>query len=308
MRSMKPARQIDRTLLYFGILAVLYLVLSLVLPTNPAAEASYHISSVEYHIILFFIIFPFVLIWLVAFYGYSNIRNYASVIEDTPEGTPIAHISNSMMWLAWGLPIPALIGLILSSIANGHPGFYGASIIISNYANLIIPVVAFHILSTGSRLWAEKENIRLSIGSIKLLVFLFVVIGALYCYQIFHNVLGSSGDPYHLPHWLLLVTIVIPYLYAWIMGFLAAYEIWMVSNHAKGLLYQQALRYVARGIVVTVASFIVLQYYRTALIPHTARFSLSYVLIVTYLMLIIIALGYGLLAYGARKLKKIEEV
>lgn len=308
MRSMKPARRIDRTLLYYGILAVLYLVLSLVLPTNHAAEASYHLSSVEYHVILFFIVFPFILIWLVAFYGYSTIKSYAAIIEDTSEGIPMAHISNSLMWLAWGLPIPAVIGLVLGSVANGHPGFFSASVILTNYANLVIPVIAFHILSTGSRLWTEKENIRLSIGSTKLLVFLFVVVGSLYCYQIFHNVIGMPNDPYHLPHWLLLTTIVIPYLYAWFMGFLAAYEIWQVSNHAKGLLYQQAVRYVARGVVVTVASFIILQYYRTAIIPKTGHFSLGYVLLVTYMMLIIIALGYGLLAYGARKLKKIEEV
>ncbi|HET7320611.1 MAG TPA: hypothetical protein VFI84_03465, partial [Candidatus Saccharimonadales bacterium] len=207
---MKAARRFDRTLLYYGILAVLYLILSLVLPTNHSAETSYHLSSIEYHVILFFIIFPFILIWLVAFYGYSTIKAYASVIEETPEGTPMAHISNSIMWLAWGLPIPALIGLILGSIANGHPSFYGASVILTNYANLVIPVIAFHILSTGTRLWAEKEHIRISIGGTKLLVFLFVIIGSLYCYQIFHNVIGTPNDPYYLPHWLLLATIVIP--------------------------------------------------------------------------------------------------
>lgn len=309
--GMKITHHISRALLYYAALALLYLILTLVLPPSHATQTAYHLSSLAYHSLLFVIVLPLIVIWFIAFYGYSAIKDYATVIEDSEEGEAVQHISTGLMWLAWGLPIPSLISLILSAIANSHPGFNHASIIISNYISIFMPLVAFHILSTGSRKWTEKENVRLGVGSTKLLVFLFVAIGATYCYFIFRN-LGplnsdTAANPYFLPVWLIIPTIVVPYMYAWFIGFLAAYEIQLVSKHIKGVLYRQALQHMARGLIVIVVSSITLQYIRSVL-PANGKLSLGYLLVILYMLLIIIGLGYALLAYGTRKLKKLEEI
>jgi hypothetical protein len=310
MRAMHPKRYVNRALLYYGVLTFAYLLLSLVLPVNHNTEHAFHLSDLQYHVLILLIILPLTLIWLVAFYGYSAIRDYATLVEDTEEGDALRNVSTGLMWLAWGLPIPAIIGVIMSGIANAHPSFYGASVIINNYATLLFAVIAFHVLSTGSRLWTERANLRISLGWTKMLVLIFVIIGAFYCFFVFRNI-GSlkhdQSNPYYLGSWWLLVTVVVPYLYAWFVGFLAAFEISMISRNMKGLLYRQALQLVSRGLVTIVFSSIALQFFRIT-VPTTGKISLGVLLLIIYLLVFIIGLGYATLTLGARKLKKIEEV
>ena len=302
---MKAIRRPHNALLYFGIVAIAYLVLSLALPPNRMTVSLYHLSALQYRVLIFIVVLPVMAIWLAAFYGYWKIKEYASLIEETAEGPAYRFIADGMMWLAWGLPIPGIINVIVNAIANNNPGFYDASIIISNYANLIMPFIALHILSSGSRTLLERANLRISIITTKFLVFGFVILGAIYCYYVFHDG-ARAHTTYFLPNWLILFTIVVPYLYAWFMGLLAAYEINLISHHTGGLLYKQALQHLARGLTIIVASSIGLQYLRSLLSPK--GLSLGYILIIVYILLFVIGVGYALMAYGAKKLKRIEEV
>lgn len=302
---MKRFKGPHNALLYFGILAALYLILTLALPPSHMTMNLYHLSALQYRVLIFVVLLPVIAIWLAAFYGYWKIKEYASLIEDTLEGPAYRFIADGMMWLAWGLPIPAIISAVVSAIANNNPGFYEASVIITNYANLIVPFIALHILSSGSRTLLERANLRISIITTKLLVLLFVILGSVYCYYVFHDT-SRAHSVYFLPNWLLLFTIVVPYLYAWFMGLLAAYEINLISHHSGGLLYKQALQHLARGLTIIVASSIGLQYLRSLLSPK--GLSLGYILVVIYILLFIIGAGYALMAYGAKKLKRIEEV
>lgn len=306
---MKFTRHVPRALTYYVILALLYLILNLVLPPNDATRATYHLSTNQYHIILAAIILPLIAIWFTAFYGYSAFREYAAVIEDTNEGEAARNLSTGLMWLAWALPIPSLLGLILTAIANAHPGFTRASVLITNYVDLLMPLIAFHIMSTGSRMWTEHQGVRISIGGTKALVFSFVTIGATYCYIIFHHIAapGSGHNTYYLMPWLVLLTIVIPYMYAWFTGFLSAYELHLVSKRMPGVLYRQALQHMSRGLLIIVLTSIALQYLRTV-IPATGNLGLGSLIIIIYCLLVIMGLGYVLLSFGTRKLKKIEEI
>lgn len=309
MPGMKAFRRPHNAPLFYAILAILYLVLSLAISPNHATLALYHLSNKQYRILIFLILLPLLAIWWAAFYGYAKTKEYASLIEDTPEGPPFHYIANGMMWLAWGLPIPALISLAVTSIANNHPGFTSASIIISNYASLLVPLIALHILSTGSRNLLELAHLRITSRNTKMLVLLFVLLGAVYCYYVFNNLHGrtSASNPYGLDSWLVLLTIVVPYLYAWFVGLLAAYEIRLVSRHSQGVLYRRGLQLLSLGLGVTVASSIALQYLHSVL-PRDSHLSLGYTLLLIYALLAIIGVGYVLLAAGAQRLKKIEEV
>lgn len=311
MFPLKDIRRPHNALAYFVGVAILYLLLNVLLPANHATERLYHLSSLQYHVLILLVIAPVLFIWFLAFYGYAKIKEYASLIQDTPEGPALTNIANGMMWLAWGLPIPAFISLLVTAIANNHPGFQATATIVSNYANLIIPVVAFSILSSGSRQLVERQKLFISSARTKLLVLLFVVLGAVYCYLVFHNVdtarPADAKNPYYLPSWLFLLTLVIPYLYAWFIGLLAAYELRLISRHAAGVLYRRAFDLMSRGLAITVAASIALQYLGSALPRRDVALSLGYVLVLIYCLLVVIGLGYGLLAYGANKLKKIEE-
>jgi hypothetical protein len=107
--------------------------------------------------------------------------------------------------------------------------------------------------------------------------------------------------------WLLVLTIIIPYLYAWFIGLLAAFEITVVARQAKGILYRQALRLLAGGVSVVIAGLITIQYVRSVF-PSGGKLSLGLVLLLIYLVYLIVAAGFVLITLGANRLKKIEEI
>jgi hypothetical protein len=133
----------------------------------------------------------------------------------------------------------------------------------------------------------------------------------LYCYLTFRQFnpgsLGSTHNPYFLPIWLLLLTVIIPYLYAWFVGLLAAYEITSYSQQVRGVLYKQALHLLVGGLVAVIAGSILLQYI-SSVDPSPGHLVLDYRLLLVVLFRIVIGIGFVLIAAGANRLKRIEEV
>ena len=107
--------------------------------------------------------------------------------------------------------------------------------------------------------------------------------------------------------WLILLTIIIPYLYAWFMGLFAAYEIFLYSKQTKGLLYRRALTFLSGGFVITIISSVILQYVQSDT-TRIRRISFNWLFVGIYLLLLIYASGFLLIGKGAQRLKRIEEV
>ncbi|HSW37112.1 MAG TPA: hypothetical protein VLG37_01945 [Candidatus Saccharimonadales bacterium] len=296
---------------FYVVLAILYVILTLLLPSSHATRQTYHLSSLQYHVLLLLVILPVLLIWFAAFYGYAKLQEYAHLIQDTTEGPDYQRIASGVKWLAWGIPIPSFVSLVLNAITDSHPGFRSPSIIVSIYLNLLIPLVAFTLISTGTRGLLDKARIRLRANEIKLTILAFVVIGVGFCYLIFQHLdlryANSARNPYYLPLWLVITTITIPYLYTWMIGLLSCYEMHLIAKQTKGVLYQKAIRRLSVGLVSIIGTSIALQYLRS-LMPRSGYLALGVALIMTYLVLVLAAIGYALIAYGAKKLKKIEEV
>ncbi|MEO8105193.1 MAG: hypothetical protein ABI602_02550 [Candidatus Saccharibacteria bacterium] len=296
---------------YYILLSAIYLLLAVALPGNTQASRIYHLTIPQYHLLQFMVILPLMLLAFSAFYGYAKLQNYANSIEQTPEGKDFDLLALGCKWLAWGLLIPAIITIILSSIANAHPGFAGTSLIISNYVSLLVAIVAFGFISTGSHGLLSRTKKRLSALNLKMLIIAFVLIGVIYCFltfrQLVGNSIGSTNNPYALPLWLMFLTIIIPYLYAWIVGLLAAYEIILFSKLSRGVLYRHALQQVASGLSIVIASSVALQYLSAA-VPRNEHLSLNSSLAATYAIRLGAAVGYILIARGAMRMKKIEEV
>lgn len=125
-------------------------------------------------------------------------------------------------------------------------------------------------------------------------VLLFIIIGVTYCYITFRFLnlqsVGSDNNPYYLPAWLMILTVIIPFLYTWLIGLLAAYEIYLYSKNVEGILYQRAMRLLSGGVTSVIASSIVVQYLRSA-VPRTEHLSFNSVLLIVNIAYIF---------YGAR--------
>lgn len=293
-------------LMWYTILITTGAVLALALPPNPASLHMLHISENEYRLAIFTLILPYALIWFSAFYAYEKLEHYAQKLAGTREGEAFKKIANGVRFLAWGLALPTIIALILSAIEGQAPGFHAAHIIIDNYIAVLVPLVGFTIIGNGTRVLTEIVRARPGSTGTRLLVGAFTVVGVFFVYFVIHNQ-NSDTNAYYLPLTFLLLTIVVPYLYAWLGGLLSAYELRLYSLKTRGVLYQKALIWLAAGITIVIIGSIMVQYL-DGVFAGRKDLSLGPLLALIYCLLIIQALGYALIAFGANRLIKIEEV
>jgi hypothetical protein len=300
-----------RTMQYCIALTVLYILLIFVLPANHATMHHYHLSIVEYKVATAALATPAIAVWFAAFWGYAKLREYSQSIAKSKEGPYFDRLGIGCAWLAWSLPVTTISSLLLSGIANRWSGFHPTAIIATNYLALIVPFFAFIIIASAARSMIGKFRIDLGLMSARLAMTLFLAGGIAYCFLIFHRLdstnLSSTNNSYFLPAWLLIVSVIVPYLYAWFIGLLAAYEISRFSLNIGGLLYRKALIYMVTGLVAVILASIALQYIDSA-IPRTGELVFNYKLLLTLVAKIISGIGFFILALGASRLKKIEEV
>ena len=184
-------------------------------------------------------------------------------------------------------------------------------VIISNYAELLIPLVAFLIVGSAAREIIASRKANLKLWSTRTLMIGFALFGILYCILIFQHFnlssLSNTQNPYHLPIWLTLISLIIPYLYGWFIGLLAAYEIGLHALTVKGVIYRRALIYLAVGLATIILASIAVAYITSAS-PNKAELTLNFKLLLIIIFRILGGLGFIMLAIGASRLKKIEDL
>lgn len=292
-------------------LVLAYIVLNMLLPVDHATLHRYHLSVTQYHELILGIILPLLAIWFTAFFGYERIRQYWKAVQGAPEESAFYHLTKGFGLLAWGLPAASIISVILNSIAAEAQWFKGPAVITDNYISLIIALGAFHFINMGTHRFdrlAQKRRQPSSAPKMFIMIFIFLVVS--YCYLISQSLARNQAggiNPYYLPDWIVMLTLVAPYLYAWFLGLWSAIEIGRYQTTVSGVLYKRALRNLAGGIGTVILTYIAIQYISSASYRLTGM-TLNSVLAVIYGLLILYALGFVLIASGAQKLKKIEEV
>jgi hypothetical protein len=301
---------LKRSLYACAILSVVYAGLILCLPGDQETIETYDLTTLKYRLLIMSIVLPYIAIWFAAFYGYAKLREYADAVKSTREGSAFLTISKGALWLALSLPVTSITSGVLTKLADRHPGFLASSEVISHYIAVVFAVIAFSYLSKGARLLMDTiKSKRPPFIVIRILTFGFMVLGASYCYVTFTNIVdGQNGAPYYLPPWILLLTLVVPYLFAWGQGLLATAELNTYKNAVAGLLYKKALRYISWGFLGAIFSSIVIQYITSVLGTKTNNLSLRVLLITLYLVLFVYAVAFVSIALGAKKLKRIEEI
>jgi hypothetical protein len=309
--AIKTVEPLRHGLLWWSLAAVFYVILTIVLPANHATLNEYHLSIGEYRILKLVVSAPVLIVWFTAYWGYEKLRQYSQSISKTSEGEPFKQLSTGVAWLAWSLPATAYCSLILGSLARSQPALKGAGIIITDYVTLILPLIGFVIIGMAARGITKNVRVNFNLASARIIMFLFLLAGVAYCFLTLSHVdlasPGSTHNPYYMPVWLIVITIMVPSLYAWFTGLLAVYEITLFSKDVRGLLYRQALRHLVIGLILVIASLISVQYI-SGIQPRDYHFMLDLQLLATLVFRIIGGIGFIFMAMGADKLKKIEEV
>jgi hypothetical protein len=253
------------------------------------------------------ILVPYGIIWYVAFYAFAKLTEYSQEIKGYPDGKAFSKITTGMGVLVFGLVLPTAITLILSNIASHHHGFKSTSVIIGNYLAILVVIITFAYISSGTRLLITAVKQRPALWGMRIFALFYIALSVIFTYLVITYHL-KHPHVYYLNTALLIATIIIPYLFGWFMALYSAYEFGIYARHAKGLLYRRALRLLSYGIAVAIAGSVAIQFLSNTFLAANARHSLGYALAVDYILLVIIAAGLSMVALGTKKLKKFEEV
>jgi hypothetical protein len=293
---------------WFVLLTSLVCILSLTLPPDPQALKTYHVSSTQFRIILVMLLIPEILLWYAGFYAFARLSEYTGYLKNSKEHKAFRQITIGMGFLAFGLIIPSIITQILNYIAIRNHGFKPTSMIISHYISLLVPLISFTYFRDGSQklVGSGTHTKRGGLIGMRLFALFFIVLAVFFSYAALRTRFAGE-NPYYMGVYPLIITIIIPYLYAWFEGLVSAYNFRLFSRSVKGLLYKRAFLDFSYGLAIVIVGLVFVQFITASIGARTDE-PLGFILILIYFLLAILLAGLGLMAVGTRKLKKIEEV
>jgi hypothetical protein len=285
---------------------VIAFTLVLLLPAPDSATlVRYHISALGLRLLDATFIIPEALIWFAAFYGYAKLHSYSQLIQTGKDGKQIARLATGLLLLAVGLPVGAILGGILSIIAAHEPSFKNPSVIISNYLGVLFPLLAFLWIGRGARGLSNLIKGRPQFWKTNVTTVAVITLGVIFCCLIVldHAELRKA---YHMSPELVMLTLGIPYMYTWFLGFFASVELQTYSQRVTGVVYRRGWNTLILGFVSIILLSILIQYLST-LTTWLTSLSLGWALLLLYALLFLLAGAYIVVALGATRLTKIEE-
>ncbi len=284
---------------------IVYSAFTLLPKPPPATLSQYRVSVLGLRLISLTIIILLAAIWYAGFYGYAKLQSYTELIRKDKDGKQVAKLSKGIFLLVIWLPVSSVVSAVLNYIAMRHIGLLPAMTIIENYVSLLLPLVAFIFIGFGTRGLSGLLRQRPSYRAANIMALILIYTGLVYYRLVVttHN----RDKVYHLPIWLILTTLVAPYIYMWYTGFVATYQLYLYQQKVAGVVYRKSWRFLALGLGWLIITSITFQYL-TSLDARLVKLSIYWILAIVYALLLVLSVGFVLIAIGTRKLQKIEEV
>lgn len=293
----------------FLTLLATYVILGFVLPTDPQTLSKHGLTELGARLLNLSVVIPISLIYLSALYGFVHVNNYANKVLKTKEGQYFKRLAEGLALLVFSLPVSSLLSSFRSYLRHVQPDLFPTISILRNYLILALVFAAMFLIAKGAQglygtLKSQKETMQqLSFYGIIAPVLLASVYTWLVVSQ---NYSTAGGGPYFLPEWLIVLTIIVPYVFVWCLGIRAAAHLFAYQVGVKGVIYKRAIKNLAVGIAVIILISILVQGI-TSLNLILSRLDLTPLLVIVYFLIALYVVGYGLVARGAKKLKQIEE-
>jgi len=284
---------------------VLTFGLALGLPIDHHSLHQLHTTQTSYRLAIAALLVPYALIWYLSFFTFAKVKEYSELLGNTKDGAAFSKIALGLEALAFSLIFPTTLSLILTDIADHQSGFRVASTIINNYMGIFPGLFSFLLLYNGTRSLLRTAKGATEKLDLRWHMMWFIVLSVTFSHLTIENSL--RWHPYHLPLWLLVSTFIGPYLYGWVIGLLTAYDLNLYARTIHGTLYRQAIKKFAIGISTVIAASIAIQFVNVT-IGQRIDHSLGSVLLVDYILLAIIAVGFAFMALGTKRLKRIEDI
>lgn len=294
----------------FLALGLIYLAATFLLPPDPATLEKYDLTPTSLRLLSLSVQIPLLLIWFAAFYGYGKFKNYVVTIGKSKEATHFSKIADGLGVLAIGLTVTSIVTTFVRYFAQIDKVPAGAPPVVSEYLSLIVAFAGFVLISQGAKGALKHIKVKPVDSNKSLVKVIFIALAALYLFATFGSSLRLEDETTifgNLPDWLILITIVLPYLYTWYIGLLAALNIGQYQKKTTGIIYKYSLRYISLGVAGVVGASIVLHLI-SGIGSVFSKLGLNSLLAVVYVIVMIYGVGYILIAKGAKRLQKIEEV
>jgi len=293
---------------FLALLAV-YITLALVLPPDPQTASRLGLSDLAVRLLNLTVVIPISLVYLTALYGFVHIDTYANKVLDTKEGPHFKTLANGLAVLVFSLPVTSVLGSLRSYARHAQPDLLASVSIMRNYVVLVLAVAALVLIAKGAQ--GLYGTLKRQSSELRHLSFYGmigpVLLASLYTWLVIAQGYATPGDePYFLPDWLIILTIVVPYVFAWCLGIRAALQLRAFRRGVKGVVYKRAINSLAVGIAVVILVAILIQGV-TSLGGALNRLNLTPLLALVYFLVSLYVVGYGLIARGAKKLKQMEE-
>lgn len=293
----------------FLALTLIYIGLVLGLPSDPEVLDRYNLTESSLRFIGLTVAIPLLAVWISAAYAYLRFDEYTQIVADEPEGKPFKHLTTGLMVLSLALPISSILSSIFNYIERENSSFDVFSTIFTNYLNLAFSALAFVLFAKGADCLLRVTKPRAILPRFRFTEFLLVAVASGYTWLIVDSVSNSNNGNsiYHLPIWLVIPTLVIPFLVIWFIGAQTVFRLNKYQQNVQGIVYNRAMTNLVRGLAVIILLSIILQIIGT-MKNQLIEMKLVPLLGIVYFLLMFYVIGYGLVAYAARQLKKIEEV
>jgi hypothetical protein len=300
-------------ILPFAVIVLAYLAAVYAIPPESSTLTKYSLTPSQARVLSLSIVVPIVIIWSFGLSGLIKFREYAEKISKDRDGQAFMKISAGLAVLVYGLPLSSLISTAVNYFTRENPDLIPSGTILVNYVALGVMILSFYIIHKGARLLVSNIKQTPVSAHYRVWQLLFGLLSVLLVYSTLKNPARSVPTEgvvkavYYLPDWLIVSTVIIPYILAWYLGFQAVYYLRHYRNKVPGVLYKSSLGYISNGIAAVVLASIVQRFLTTQTVYFSNQ-SLQVLLFIILLLLIVISVGYILIAIGSNKLRKIEEV
>jgi hypothetical protein len=293
-----------------AIASLAYMAATLYAPITTATR-TYSLSPRALHTLQLTIALPLIVVWFTALWGSLRFKRYAISIYESADGRALNTLANGLLTLVSGLVATSLLQSV-----NGHMielGHAKVWTIFSNYFAVVVALVAFMVILRGASQLAHLVKFDSIQRSRIIALVLLAIMGAAYVWLLAMDPYRlTTPDPakltsYYLPDWLLLSTVVLPYLLVWYGGLMAVIYLRRYQTYSAGIIYHAALNRLAWGLSAVIMASVLIQLV-VAIGPSLAHIGLGSTLILLYILIVVYAIGHVLVAIGARKLAKIEQV
>lgn len=294
---LKKGKYENVALIAFILVSILYLIF------NTTASVNNESIAVRLSVSI-----PEIIVWFMAFFSALRFKDYASSIKNSKDGQGLNTIANALTLLVVYVMLITSGNTIVRAFTGS--GYLDLAIFLNNHLPVVVALISSILLFNGSRDLIKISKSRpITPGRLVIWGVPSVVLLAAFSWRFCtsaHHLNPIDGIPkFVLPIKLLLFSYLIPHILVWAFGILSCINLASYAAKAPGSLYKLLFKDLYYGLLLVYICIIAAQF---IIISSIALNGFSWMLLITYIILLAAIAGFLLIFRGTKKLYKIEKL